>query len=348
MEYELNKLLVSSIPDITSPGVCNTAEWFAAVNDVHQLPDVVEINAVDNSGAVCFVGFVEKEYRFLPFKTLHQGCWKYSTRSSVAIRLAAPVESMDVFLDNLQSLQGWHKSRLLLVDNSIAQNQLVASLNKNGLRHQIEQVIQSPYICLPSSLDEYTARFDKKFRYTLRNGLKKLSEQGKVQARLYETPERCAEMLEHIYEIEKNSWKEQDGTSITKNPIQKAFYEKFSEVAAQQGWLKTFILFVDEQPVAHCYGMLFNGVFENLKMSYKSEFNAYSPGNLLNLEIIKYLIAHNVTVYDYMGVVEPSKMKWTNDIYSQSQVTFYRKSLSGRLFYYFDLFKSWFKKRFSK
>jgi CelD/BcsL family acetyltransferase involved in cellulose biosynthesis len=138
-----------------------------------------------------------------------------------------------------------------------------------------------------------------------------------------------ASFLKAMLQIERNSWKETVGTSVTKNDYQKKLYEELTDIMVEKHCFTGHTLELNGKPIAYVYGLLFNGTFSDLKESFDSSYHAYSPGQVLKTFILQRLIEDNVRYYDYMGVCEPYKMRWTKDTYARSNYVIYNGNLGG-------------------
>ena len=96
------------------------------------------------------------------------------------------------------------------------------------------------------------------------------------------------------------------------------------------GWLSGHLLELDGDPIAYVYGLIHNGNFCDLKESYKLAYKDDSPGQVLKAFVMERLIERQVKIYDYMGLCEPYKLRWTDRIYRRNQYVLYNKTIRGR------------------
>ena len=80
-------------------------------------------------------------------------------------------------------------------------------------------------------------------------------------------------------QIEANSWKQDDGSSFTAAEQLVQFYGRFAVQAAENGWLRLYLLYLDGQPVAHIYGVVFRNHYYALKTSYHSAYRNLAPAS---------------------------------------------------------------------
>lgn len=240
-------------------------------------------------------------------------------------------------------LSGWQVLRFSLVKGSPSESLWFALAREKGLRFRKLSSRRSPYMVLNQAWPEYFATLPKKFRWNLRQHESKLRAAGKVAYREFEHGDDLSMFLNAIWEIEQGSWKETAGTSITANDYQKRLYEDLIRVAAERNWFYGHLLELNGEPIAYVYGLLFNDVFCDLKESFKISYSKLSPGHVLKTFVLQRLLDRKVRIYDYMGVCEPYKMRWTDRTYIRSTYAIYNNSLRGRGVHLCGMLVRWLK-----
>lgn len=234
----------------------------------------------------------------------------------------------------------WRRSRkwdvfiFTVVAGSASETLWLETARRRGYRFETLSTQASPYIMLDKSWPDYVSSLPKQFRTNLRQGQRKLSAAGHLTYRQYEKDSDLGTFLQAVVEIERASWKEAAGTSITTNDVQQRLYEDLIHVAARRGWFSGHVLELNGEPIAYVYGLAFNGTFCDLKESYKQSYKAFSPGQVLKTFVLEQLIARNVRLYDYMGLCEPYKMRWTDRTYRRTTYMLYNRTsraLAARL-----------------
>jgi len=188
-----------------------------------------------------------------------------------------------------------------------------------------------PYIEFPETWEQMKERFGKKFRYNLRSRKKKLEQIGEVSITCYSSPDQTAEFLEKMLGIERNSWKESSGTSITTNANQKLFHTKLAEAASQRGMLQGYVMELSHKPIAHIYGLYWQNTFFCLKSSICEEFRKYSPGVVLKAMVMERLVNTSAGYWDFVGPSEDHKLRWTKDNYSIRNYIVFNTTVMGQL-----------------
>lgn len=225
----------------------------------------------------------------------------------------------------------WTRLAVSVVEGSPSQQLLNKALQAAGLSCSTKILPPSPYIELTRPEEEFFAGLDKKFFSNLRKRERDFRKLGKINLVVYEKNDDILSFLETIDRIERASWKEKHGTSITTNLLQRGFYKELMPHAANKKWFFGIVLWIDENPVAYGLRLHFNNVLECLKTSYVQEYKRYSPGNLLMSMLIHLLHERKIDYCDLEGNVEENKMKWAKKTYNHMRYVIYREGLFGNL-----------------
>jgi hypothetical protein len=240
------------------------------------------------------------------------------------------LEYLNAVIDYLYAeLKDWSLFQLTLVEHSESDLLLEESCRRKGLNYYKIYTQVSPYIVFDNTWQNYFNSLPKKFRWHLRNGTKKLEAAGTLR---YSTCRKASELerfLASAFEIERASWKEIAGSSITTNDYQMIFYKNFCVSALDRGWFYGHLLEVAGEPIAYIYGIVYQGVFYDFKESYKVQYKESSPGHVLKTFVFDELCKRNIRLYDFMGACDDYKMKWTDKTYSRSTYVLYNDNLGG-------------------
>jgi CelD/BcsL family acetyltransferase involved in cellulose biosynthesis len=256
----------------------------------------------------------------------------YAGRRGLLVRNDDP-QIVEFALASLRrSLAPWDVFLFNVVEGSPSHAAIEAAAR--SLRMRCIDTNEAPYIELGKSWDDMLAALPKKMRWTIRKSEKDLSAKGKLEYEEVTTPSAVPAFLESMYAIERKSWKEESGTSITTQQKQQEFFEAFAPLAAQAGRLSAHLLKLDGQPLAYIFGVTAgDGVFLDFKESFDASWSEFSPGHVLKRYAFERIIARGVSLYDFMGKCEPYKMRWTDRTYRTLTVALFNGSIAGSLSY---------------
>lgn len=208
-----------------------------------------------------------------------------------------------------------------------------AQLRHRGLQFIVEETKRSPYMQLKGSWEEQSKELQSRFRTTVRSRERRLREKGKVTLEYLDTPGRLAAGLKAIQIVEADSWKIGAGTALTEDLKQWPFYVQYGKSAAINGTLRLPVLFLDEEPVAYDYSILHKGVYYLLKTSYRNAYRLDYPGTVLRKLVVENLCVEQVKEFDFLGLDEEWKMKWTDRVREHVVYTTFNNTLRGRYSY---------------
>lgn len=237
------------------------------------------------------------------------------------------IEYLDALLAHAQrSLNSWDTLVVTVVEGSAYEKLLLDLVSQTGWHFQVLNKERSPYIPFLDSWENHFASLPKKLRSTMRNGEKRLRERGELTYRECRSSEEVVEFNAAVEAIERESWKAEAGTSIASNPVHDAFHRDLALRAAANGSFSGHLLLLNVEPIAYIMGLLHEGVFLDLKESYRAAFREMSPGHVLKSFAFARLYEHATRLYDFMGKCEDYKLKWTDKTYCRSTYLVFNNS----------------------
>ena len=171
------------------------------------------------------------------------------------------------------------------------------SLTRDGFRIFSPTGIQERLkIEFPPNPADYWAKFSSKTRNTFKRKQKKI---GATRLVRVTEPGQIAEFLETAHVISQRTWRSDKlGLRIHNNAQELRF---FTFLATQQS-LRSYLLFVDEQPAAFLFGTQHKGLFSYEEVGYDREFSDRSPGQVLLVQVLEDLLQDNPPrVFDFGG-----------------------------------------------
>lgn len=326
---------------IYASGASNSAEWiqtlFKTRDETKVSGGAISMSPQDILRGV-FPYYVEKEKIGGPFSfnVIKHMTELYGSRMRPLIENEEFPELITFFQKQIKQ---WSKLIFVSISDDES-NDMEAELSRNNIKFAKQLAIETPYVDLSCTFKEYDDNLDSKFKKNIRSRRRQLEAEGNVAFTVIDNPSEVPKLLDAIYKVEKNTWKEAEGTSITQNDYQKNFYDIYTQFAAKKGYLQGFILTLDGEPIAYSYCVLFNNVLESLKSSYDDQYRKFGLGNLLKYEIFQYLFEKKIAFFDFQGLIEPSKEKWASKTYKQYRYTVYNPNIYGRIHYIIDCVKS--------
>jgi CelD/BcsL family acetyltransferase involved in cellulose biosynthesis len=324
-----NEILAAQSSDISQLDVTCSFEWAMTLwrNHLEKKPQKVLVLESDGEvSAILPLHQFRKQIHGLPCRVIAPFTELYSGRSGFLLREPHRAQFAALFGALNDAAKDWDAFQFTLVENSLQHQEFLAWQRDIGAACEEVARHTSPYIVLQENWQQHFASLPKKFRSTIRNGEKRMRERGRLEYREFRDASDLDFFSAAALEIERDSWKEAAGTSLTANRVQEAFHTDLLKSAAQNGLLSGHLLLLDGEPVAYVHGLLYNGIFSDLKESYKSRYREMSPGHVLKAFAFESLYGHRARVHDFMGACEDYKMKWTDKTYSRVSYLLYNKT----------------------
>lgn len=139
----------------------------------------------------------------------------------------------------------------------------------------------------PAKADEYWQKFSSKTRSTFRRKQKKI---GATRLVRITEAEQVADFLEAAHVVSQRTWQSaQLGLRIHNSDVEAQLFT----FLATQNALRSYLLYVDDQPVAFLIGTQFQGHFSYEEVGYDRDFADRSPGLVLLLHVLDDLVKDN-------------------------------------------------------
>lgn len=163
--------------------------------------------------------------------------------------------------------------------------------------------------------EDYLKSRKARVRRELRRKRKKLERAGQFEIRVVTTPEQCDYAMEQVFHVERKSWKEREGTSLTTEPGAGGFYATLARLCAGRGWLRIYLLYLNGRPIAHIIGVKFRNAYTALKTSYDETYEALSPGIVLFGHALQEAFEAKLGLFDFAG----HESRWKQELATHSE-----------------------------
>ena len=87
---------------------------------------------------------------------------------------------------------------------------------------------------------------------------------------------------------------------------------------------------VGEQAIAAQLIYVFERTMYLLKTAYNPEFAAYSPGQLITAQVMRYGIDKGMEDFDFLGLIMPWKEDWLPQLRNNIRMTLFAPSIGGQ------------------
>jgi CelD/BcsL family acetyltransferase involved in cellulose biosynthesis len=220
-----------------------------------------------------------------------------------------------------------------LPDGAIALIELRQALSRHGLRCDVKQATQNPWIALDSEWETYYSSRSRRLKKAVNLATNRLSKAGDVELHWLQPGEGDAaevnRQIDQITAISARSWKTSTGNSLD-NAGPQAFVRRLSQHAHRLRCLSVWTLTLNKTPIAMELQLIDDGCVFALRSDFDAAYEAISPGSYLNRYMLAKLFGRGLRRY-LMGPGENIyKYRWSDDAEPVSTMTIYGHSMRGR------------------
>jgi len=210
--------------------------------------------------------------------------------------------------------------------------ELARMLQPSGWSHTVTTTDVCPYIDLSAAdWDGYLARLGPSHRYNVRRRLRKLGQRFRVRLECAASEDQRHAALMELVRLHQMRWHELGQPGVFPNEPLVAFHEEFSGLALRRGWLRLFVLTVDDQPVAALYGLRYRDTFHFYQSGFDPAWRRHSVGLVTMALAIRHAIGEGATTFDFLRGDEPYKSLWTHTHRELVRIDLFPPTVRGAL-----------------
>jgi hypothetical protein len=209
-------------------------------------------------------------------------------------------------------------------------------LTAHQFKYIIKRSLNSPFILIDRSWEGFLKTKGQHFRKRMRNTLNRIDKKGTITVVQVTSADEFTRHLDEIKNISEKSWLHNEHKDIFGDRKINQFFIEFSKIAAQSGWLSVWLLFLNNKAIAFEYHLTYGSSIHALRSGYDREYGDFSPGSVLEYNIIKH---HFETYngkqlyYDLCGGKDFYKTRWTDDIKAHQNIIIFNKTVYASLLY---------------
>jgi CelD/BcsL family acetyltransferase involved in cellulose biosynthesis len=189
-----------------------------------------------------------------------------------------------------------------------------------------------PYIPLAGlTWESYLASLGSEHRYGFRRKTQRLSRDYTVA---WLQPANLAESREAIdaaIALHKLRWNGHGQSDAFHTPSLIAFHREFAPLAFERGWLRLYLLMLNDHPAASLYGFLYRSKFYFYQSGFDPAYTKQSIGLVAMGLSIRDAIAEHATEYDLLHGNEPYKAHWAQASCNIERFELFPANTLGRL-----------------
>ena len=163
-----------------------------------------------------------------------------------------------------------------------------ALLRQNSNYQVVEQHTRAALRKSPQGGEAYLrATVSKERRKELRRQLRRLSEFEGFAVRRLLSPHDVELWIKQFLSLEQKGWKGRARSAVANNADNALYFESVCREAFRQGSLRMLGLYLQDVPIAMKCSLVSGGRGFALKIAYDEKYKKYSPGVLLEMQLIE-------------------------------------------------------------
>lgn len=174
----------------------------------------------------------------------------------------------------------------------------VAIANEYGYALEREEEALAPWVCLPSSWDEYLASLSKKDRHELRRKLRRVEGAGKLELRVVTDAAEAASSLDTLFHLMRISSHHKE--EFLARPGMEAFFRDTTFAMASEGMVRFYFLILDGQCVASVLNFDLAGRLYMYNSGYDPALSHYAVGLMSKALLLKDAIENGRGCVDFL------------------------------------------------
>ncbi len=193
----------------------------------------------------------------------------------------------------------------------------------------------APYITVNETWDDYYTKRKKKFRGQERDWKKLFNKEGNAEFKIYNNDPDIDSVIKMVFEIDKTTWKEKEGSAVCSTPELRQFYSGIIIMASENGQLVLVILYLNAKPAGFLLCINYYGTLYELKMGFDPNVSKYSLGYLIENHLLEHIFNEpQVKKCDLLGGEFTHWKKRYTDVGREFVTIFvYRKTLINYVYF---------------
>ena len=179
--------------------------------------------------------------------------------------------------------------------------------------------------------DSYLATLGSAHRANVRRRLRALGQQFHMRFEQVASDGDRRAALEALTAFHERRFRSGGGSTAFLTPALRAFHDDATRRALDHGWLRMYVLWLDDTPAAVMYGFFYNRQFFFYQHGFDDRYGRYSVGLVLMALTIRAAIDEGAQAFDLLWGTEPYKSLWTRETRALGQVHVFPPYVAGRI-----------------
>ena len=211
--------------------------------------------------------------------------------------------------------------------------ELAAQLERRRWTAVETKINVCPFINLAGlDWDGYLATRSSSQRYNFNRRLRNLMKGSETRLECVRSPGDAQRALDVVIALHRKRWGSRGTSEAFQTDAVVEFHREFVERAAERGWLRILIIWLENQPVAALYGLTYGKTFYFYQSGFDPAYSKQSVGLVMMGLAVKAAIEEGVSEYDLLHGDEEYKCHWASEARDLSRLELYPPHARGRIY----------------
>ena len=179
--------------------------------------------------------------------------------------------------------------------------------------------------------DSYLATLGSSHRANVRRRFKALGQKFSMRFELVTTEAQRREALAALMTFHERRYVGRGGSTAFMTSALRAFHDEATKRALDRGWLRMFVLRVNDALVAVMYGFMYNRRFYFYQHGFDDQYQQHSIGLVLMGLSVRAAIDDGADEFDMLWGVEPYKWLWARETRELRKIQLFPAHIGGRI-----------------
>lgn len=179
--------------------------------------------------------------------------------------------------------------------------------------------------------DSYLATLGPAHRANVRRRLRGLDKAFESRFELVTDEARRREALSALCGFHAKRFEPEGGSSAFLTPTARAFHDEATRLMLERGWLRMYVLRLNDDLAAVMYGLRYNGNFYFYQHGFDDRFQRHSIGLALMALTVRSAIEEGTQTFDLLWGTEAYKSLWTRDARTLRRIDLFPAHFGGRI-----------------
>jgi CelD/BcsL family acetyltransferase involved in cellulose biosynthesis len=179
--------------------------------------------------------------------------------------------------------------------------------------------------------DSFLATLGSAHRANVRRRLRGIEQQFQTHFELVTTETLRKSALDALAAFHERRFKENGGSSAFSTPAVRAFQDEATRRALDRGWLRMYVLRLNDEIAAVMYGFFYNRIFYFYQHGFDDRYSRHSIGLVLMALTLRAALDEGAQAFDLLWGTEGYKSLWTREARTLRRIQLFPPHAAGRI-----------------